>query len=284
MDFAILSGMTLSVRNTLLRVGIAISTLLLAGFGYVSYQILWGDGISGGASALANQHWLVFTWNASEDHVVWSVIGMLLLGLVALVTLSLFVRYFRKITAPEIFFFAVFVLSVALDQLKVAQLWLVIANQPQEIGVVVTRTVLFGHIMGIFSLFASSLYVAGVEYQKTGTILGIAALVAFTLAYTIPVDSLVLLPNLLYRTGDERGLQIVSVILYLLVAVNYVYAMITNGAGETGVLLAAMVLVIVGRELLYYLASPLAVILGGVFLSAGTLVFGTRSHAMYLWI
>lgn len=275
--------MTLSVRNSILR--ITLVSILVAMAAGVALLLQSGRPLPT-AQELGMQHthrWLAFGWSTGGGSVAWIVIGLFLLAAFVAAGAVFIIRYFRKTTAPEMLFFVMFVLAAGFDIWKVGHVVLHLESLPVYFAVVLTRIVHFAHLFGVFSLFVSTLYLAGIEYQKTGTALGLAALLAMTIVYAVPVDHLTLNPNLVHKIGDETTIQSVVLILQLLSVANVVYSITYERHGEYLPLLPAIVAAIVGRELLFYLPSLPAALVGLVLLAGGAAVFGSRLYTTYLW-
>lgn len=275
--------MTLSVRNSILRISLV---SILAAMGAAAVLLLRAERPLPTAEALGmlqRHRWLVFGWTTAGGSVAWIVIGLFLVAAFVFIGTLIMVRYFRKTTAPEMLFFILFVLAAGFDIWKVGHVVLHLEPLPIYFAVLLTRLVHFAHLFGVFSLFVSTLYLAGIEYQKTGTALGLAALLAMTIIYAIPVDHLTLNPNLVHKVGDESTIQSVMLILQLLSVANVVYAITYERHDEYLQLLPAVIAVIVGRELIFYLPSLPAALVGLVLLMGGVAVFASRLHVIYLW-
>ena len=275
--------MTLLARNTLLRVGVILVFTILLGFVASSVYVL----TRGGPTALpgfdTGQSWLGLAWEPGRYQLLWVLGGLLVQGLLSFVALWSMLRMFRKTTAPEVFFFSVFVFTLALDLVKVGQLIIVLLQYPPVYGAVLTRVLHFGHFLGIFCLLSSSLYLSGLEYQKTGVVLGMGALIALTLAYSLPVDFSRLLPNLMHPAGDQTTIQVVALLLEVIVLLNVLYALAAVQERAYLALLAALLLVMAGREMVLYVATPLFYSIGVPLLIAGVWLFAWRIRRLYLW-
>lgn len=276
--------MTLSVRNSILRLGSIGSLLAFGAFLYGAYRVLETGNLSQLVHAAEQQRWLIFSWNVPADTLAWSMATLGGIGLFVPVTLVLITHFFRKISAPEVFFFLIFLFTLALDLAKLMQPLTAALELPRGYAIAATRVSYFGNILGVFCLFISSLYIAGVTYQKTGTALAIAALVAFSLVYALPVDSLELNPSLVHTIGEEMSIQIVILVIYLLTILNTVYGVLGTQDSEYTVLLVGIVLLAAGRQLLFLLGTPLVCGMGLVATIAGTVVFAGKSRQMYLWL
>jgi hypothetical protein len=260
------------------------SLLAFGAFLFGLYRILRAENARNLVSALDTQRWLLFSWSVPPDSLLWSLTTLGAIGLFVPITLVIITHFFRKISAPEVFFFLVFLFTLTLDLAKILQPLTTLLELPRSYATTGTRVVYFGNILGVFCLFTSSLYIAGVTYQKTGTALGIALLVAFSLVYAIPVDSLELNPSLVHTVGEEMSVHIVLSVIYVLTILNTIYGVVGTQDSEYAVLLIGIVLLVIGRQLLFFLGTPL-ICAGGLGATiAGAVVFAGKSRRMYLWL
>lgn len=281
--FVILSVMTLVARNTLLRIGLLLAFVLLLGFTAAALFLLTGENGLHLGELETGQSWLGLRWISGGQQIYWLLGGLFVQGLASFVGLWTMLRMFRKTTAPEVFFFSVFVFTLAIDLVKGGQLVILFLQYPPIYGAMLTRILHFGHFLGIFCLLSSSLYLSGLEYQKTGIVLGLAALIALTLAYSMPVDFSRLFPNLMNPAGDQTTIQVVALLLNLLVVLNVLYAIAAVQEPAYVVLLGALLLVIAGRELALYVAAPPVYAPAVGVLIVGIAVFTWRVRRLHLW-
>ena len=281
--FVILSLMTLVARNALLRIGLLLVFVLLLGFSAAAVFVLVGDIALPLSELQAGQSWLGLRWASGDYQIYWLLGGVFVQGVASFVGLWTMLRMFRKTTAPEMFFFSVFVFTLAIDLVKGGQLVILILQYPPLYGAMLTRILHFGHFFGIFCLLSSSLYLGGLEYQKTGVVVGLGALIALTLAYSLPVDFSRLFPNLMNPAGDQTTIQVIALLLNFLVVLNVLYAIAAVQEPAYVALLGALLLVIAGREVALYVASPVvyAPAVGALIVGIG--VFTWRMRRLYLW-
>ncbi len=276
--------MTLASRNTLLLTGILFSLLVLA----VCVAIVVIVAISGYSPPQSDfaigERWLVFRWTAAPISVAWVMAGTAVSGLAASVGAYFLRRFFRKTSAPEVFFFTLFTITLCFESLRSVELYFLFLNLPTLYGIIVTRVVYFGYFLGAFCLLGSSLYTAGVQYQKYGNALGIAALVSFALAYVVPIDSLSPFPSLLFRIGNETTTQTIALVIGMLTLLSYAMSVVTGGTEDRLPIALAVLMVILGRELLFYLSNPVVVTAGAILLIGGMVLYGVRNYKLYLWM
>ena len=275
--------MTLVARNTLLRVRLIIIFTLLLGFVAAGVFVISRGFGPVGSVITDGQSWLGMAWSPGGRQIYWLLGGLLAQGLLSFIALWAMLRMFRKTTAPEMFFFSVFIFTLALDMVKAGQLVIIVLQYPPVYGAMLTRVIHFGHFLGIFCLLSSSLYLSGLEYQKTGIVLGIAALISLTLAYSLPIDFSRLFPNLMHPAGDQTTIQVVALLLDVIIIVNVLYALAAVQERAYLVLLGALVLIIAGRELVLYVASPPVYAAAAGSLFAGVVLFAWRIRKLYLW-
>ncbi|MFP4010970.1 MAG: hypothetical protein ACLFUM_04655 [Spirochaetaceae bacterium] len=272
------------MRNIILRLGLVLIFLLLGGFvaGLIVVEMRAELALPQEMARAASR--LGYQWETRPDQLYWIVAGLFAEGLLSFVAIWIMVRMFRKTTAPEVFFFSAFVVTLALDLAKAGQLIVALLRSPLMYGELLTRAQYFGLFLGLFCLISSSVYLSGVEYQKTGMVLAIAALLAFTLSYALPVDPTRLLPNLIHPAGDRSIMQALTLALGALVLLNGVYALAAVQERGYIVLLAALLLVVVGRLLVFYvLARPILYAAALGMLIAGVALFVWRIRQLYLW-
>jgi hypothetical protein len=275
--------MTITLRNSILRVCLAV--VVITGVAAAAAVLPHAGNLPGSEQLRLQQahRWLLFRWNAAPDPIAWITVALFSLSGFSAVGAFSIIRYFRKTTAPEMLFFAMFVLSLGLEVWKLGHIVFVFESLPAHLAVNITRIVHFGRLFGMLCLFVSTLYLTGIDYQQTGVALNMAALITLTIVYVMPVDHLVLHPNLVHKIGDESMMQMVMLVLQLLSIANVTYAVAYQKRDEYALLLFAVVVAIIGRELIFYLPSLWATLAGLVLLCVASGVFGTRLHNIYLW-
>ena len=113
--------------------------------------------------------------------------------------------------------------------------------------------------------------------------LGVAFLLAFSLAAAVSIDTTATGENLLYRLGNARELGIISLIFLLFGVLNYALYAVQNSSRDHALIAIGLSLVISGREMLFFLNNSIAMIAAFLMLIVGTTLFGERTHAVHLW-
>lgn len=259
--------MTLAGRNTTIRTVLVFCFLLSVGVVYALVRSFRG----------ADTNALIELRFVQLVAIGGTTVSVLLGALFAI----LYVRLFRRSPSIPVFFITFFFLSMMLDVSKIGQVVVLSSRWPQ-LSPLVARVSIFGHIIGVFSLFAAGLYSGGIRMQRHGTVLFIGFLIAFSLSWLIPVDTSYLPDHLVYPAGVRASLEIALVGILVLAVVNFVQAAITNQNVRLLLTAGAVAAMAVGRELLFYFADPLWIIVGGALTVIGSSVFTGQHYRDYL--
>jgi len=167
-------------------------------------------------------------------------------------------------------FFRVFLASLCLSALRPLTAVMMHAGAPLEAGLISTKLAHFGEYIGVFSFFAQSFYDQDPRFRREGTVLGILAVTAVFLAYSLAVDVTDLGSYLLFRIGRENYLWAAMLVFSLLTVANY-------ARSALGPRLAAVTLIVAGRNMIFLPVPALIGPAGAVLLAAGVLMFSTEA-------
>jgi hypothetical protein len=230
-----------------------------------------------------------YAWNTDEKVFTSGLaVNLAVIGCVSIFSVAGgfgFRRLFRRTSALEIFFFLAFILCLSFDALKILAYYFAVIHAPAFYGTLITRAAYLGFFLGLFFLFTGSLFSGELAYQKLGTVLGLVMVFSLALAYSLPVDETVFRPNLLYRVGGSDYILLVRFGLEALTLLGFGRSAYLVGAADQWFICGAVALLIVGREILFFLsASPLAAAAGIVLLVCGAILFSKKIYAKHLWI
>ena len=183
--------MTLSERNNFLRGGIffaAFSLCLIAAGGFFAFPA-YPD--SATAAALRPQgiiQGLIKSLVKPSAYVpFWTMAGAVLYSFVGIILIHYF---FEKTQCPEILFFAFFVMSLSFEFTRIAIPLKEVFSFSSVYLITASRFLLFGRYFGLFSLFISSVYAAGLDSQKQQNAFFILIMATLVIVLNVPVDSL----------------------------------------------------------------------------------------------
>jgi hypothetical protein len=273
--------MTLSLRNTLIKLTLTISITLfllyMISFFYLNQDNLFS--LNRIIAILSEQN------STSVESIAkslnWTVITASVLFGFSIISSLLLFHYFKKKISPEIFFFILFILSLSLQSIRLFQFQLLLLNVSPFFGVIITRLYYFFKLFGLFCLFASSLFPVGIKFQKFGTILISILLISFTISALMPIDSTSMNSYFLYNIGDSSSILLMTLSIRILTIVNLTRVAITTKSRNYVLVLIAAALIIAGDELLLLLPIPLVAFF---MISIGTVMYSRSIYNYYLWI
>lgn len=189
---------------------------------------------------------------------------------------------YRRTDSAELLFIMLFCLSLFLEAWRLGNLIFQAFGLPQYLNVVVTRVVLFSRFFGLLCLLVSSLYAVAMKYTQYSVLIGGMAVLAFTLAGILPLDTSLYEATFLYKLGDRQGYFFVRLILAALMVINFFVAARLRRSRRFAVAAVAGLFLFVGRELLQYGIAPLPIVLGTALLIVGFVIFVRQIVVFYL--
>ncbi len=189
---------------------------------------------------------------------------------------------YRRTDSAELLFIMLFCLSLFLEVWRLGNLIFQAFGLPQYLNVVVTRVVLFSRFFGLLCLLVSSLYAVAMKYTQYSVLIGGMAVLAFTLAGILPLDTSLYEATFLYKLGDRQGYFFVRLILAALMVINFFVAARLRRSRRFAVAAVAGLFLFVGRELVQYGIAPLPIVLGTALLIVGFVIFVRQIVVFYL--
>ena len=259
--------MTLMGRNTIIRLLLLGCLIVTGGLAALCVGVLTGWGLP-----------VEIDFRVVELFVVGG--AFVAVGLGSLFA-AIYTRLFRRSPSIPVFFVTFFFLSMTLDIFKIGQIVVQSGLFPRY-SPAITRLSIFGHIVGVFALFAAGLYAGGVRMQRHGTVVLVGVMIALSMSVLIPVDTMTLPNHLAYPAGVRASFEVALLVILGLSVANFIQAAIVNQNSRLYVTAAAIALLAVGREILYYSAEPVMIILGGGGVILGGAVFTGQHYRDYL--
>ncbi len=278
--------MTLGSRNRIVWAGLFLSVLSFAGSLYLLSLIH-----NNSAPRLNFFSGTALWWHAVMSSspqtltlLIWTALAALTLTLLAVIITTLIIILFHRTTSPEIFFFNLFILSFAANGLRILALYGLQENMSFSYGLLLSRGMLFFYSFGVFSIFAGSLFSAGLPYQRFSILLTILFGIALTFSTLVPLESTQLYTNLLYLPTQTIPAGMIFLTLEIFSVLNYIKAGFFYSNQDYFALALAVLLALAGYELLFFLATPGFIILGFFLLISGASLFINRTYTIYLWL
>jgi hypothetical protein len=192
--------------------------------------------------------------------------------------------FFRKTHSSEVFFFLFGLLGVSIQTTRffVAPASLVTLSAYSLIPF--TRLVYFGRLCTTLSFFTSGLFATGFTSQRREFYLSLILLISFIIAATLPVDFTSTEGPLLFQTGEKTGFTLAYYAINLFTVLNFILAAYKHSEPMYWYVAGAVLLVIAGIEISFFLPYGLGAAAGVTMAIAGTVLFANRTHEIYLWI
>ncbi len=245
--------MTLRLRNTIL--------ILLAAISAVGPVLIIRGLINGS---------LIFNLETVE-----TVIPVILLSVFTTLSSIIIFLSFRNTASSEIFFFFIFLFSFAFDIFKLSDFELY--------GYILTKIVYYGRFLGALALFSAGLFTTGLEYRRMGITSIIIFILPAALVLVLPVDVTTHIPGGTYKIGRFHETAIALGSLSMMGIINFIIAGIKNESRDYLVIAAGAFSAACGRELIYYFDIVTIQMTGFLILLAGSIIFGLKTHRLYLW-
>jgi hypothetical protein len=277
--------MTITTRNRFFASGIVISLLALAAVASLSFSIfsIYPEAVNAALRRAGGLlQFFALPFFQSVPYV--SYMTMIASGVYAFVTLIFIYYFFEKTQSSEIFFFSIFVLSFAFEAIRIMVPLRMVNDFPGVFLVFSTRVLLFFRYLGFFSLFAASVYAAGLREQKQENIIFIIVLVTLTIALMIPVDGLSWDSSLLPIFGYSSMFRMVDIGIVIITVISFFIASYSRGTKEYSFIGIGSFLVLWGRTVLFSADTWITPFLGIALLVVGTWLICSRLHRVYLWL
>jgi hypothetical protein len=192
--------------------------------------------------------------------------------------------FFEKTQSPEILFVGLFALSFVFEILRIIVPLQVLRDFPSVVLILSTRILVFGRLFGVLSLFASSVYSAGLELQKQGQVIITIIIATLVVSIRLPVNGLAWDSSLTMIFAYASMFRFAEGAFMVITIVSFLVAAYTRGTGEYLFIALGALLIFLGRTLLLGADTWITPLPGLVMLIAGTCFIIARLHQVYLWL
>jgi len=210
-------------------------------------------------------------------------ISIAALAVYSLVTLIFILYHFEKTQTPEIPFFALFVLSLAFESARLMMPLQHIFNIPSFYLLLASRILIFSRNFGLFSLFAASIYAAGMESQRQRNVIFIITVASLIIALGTPVDTFTWSANFEPISGYGSVFRMLNTGVFLITIAGFLIAAHAQRSKNYLFISIGAFLVLIGRSILLGADTWLS-LLGIALLGAGTWFICIYLHKVYLWL
>jgi hypothetical protein len=273
--------MNLTVRRSLLT---ALLIPALAGcFLSVLAWTAWTRGENSFEIPSYTARWWSSLRPAENTDLLWAMAGISFLSVFPLLGEILLRRRFGRSPSPEIFFMRFFLLTLPFQAARLLLPLVSTGLLSPSWGLTITRIAWFARFLGISALLSISIFSTDMPFRRSGSILGIGALAAMAIAVMMPLDITRPLGNLLYLSGTETALALVTISLEVLAVAALAGSAYIQENNRYYLLTLSLLLVAAGTDLIFFLSAPL-IIPGAVFIITGVISFAELIRKIYQWI
>lgn len=273
--------MTLTIRRTLLT---ALLFPALAGCAVsVLAWIAWTRGEYSYELPAFTALWWSSLRPAEASDLTWAMAGITFLSFFPLLSEVILRKRFRRSPSPEIFFLRFFLLTLPLQSLRLLLPLVSTGLLPPSWGLIITRIAWFARFLGISSLLSIGIFSGDMPFRRSGAILGMGTLVAMGIAAMMPLDITQALGNLLFLSGTETALALVTVSIEILTVIALLGTAYLQKSIQYYFLTVFLLLIVLGTDLIFFLSTPL-IIPGAIFLFFGVISFAGMIRKIYQWI
>ena len=205
-------------------------------------------------------------------------------ALFSLAALILIYFFFEKTQAPEILFITLFVLSFSFEVMRLMTLLQKVWVIPSIYLLLASRILLFGRLFGIFSLFAASVYAAGLEVRKQRNVILVITVATLIIALGVPIDTQTWDSSLNMINGYTSLFRLLETGVVLITVISFFIAAYSRRSEEYTRIGAGAFLAFLGRNLFLNADTWISPVPGILLLSVGIWFICTQLHKIYLWL
>ena len=278
-------AMTLSLRNSCFKAGIAVSTLSLgiiiaAAINILpAYPAVFDESIRRSSGIIQR---LIMNFMEPSPYVSFATtLGAAVYSLIGIILIYYF---FEKTQSQEILFIGLFVISFAFECIRIMVPLVKAMEFPTIYLGRSSRVLIFGRYFGLFSLFAASVFTTGLEVQKQEHLVFITAAAALIFALGLPTDGLSWDTTLNMEYDFNSTLTLVRGGILGITMASFFISAYTRGSKQYIYIGLGALLIYTGRELLLSGDTWLSPFSGIVILSLGTWLVCVKLHHIYLWL
>ena len=276
--------MTLSQRNTFFKFGIILTTLSALVVIAISDNVipaypdmaLQAINRPDGYAQFLTGHFLKTNFYAVHTALVAGI-------LYSCISTILIMYYFEKTQAPEIIYIAVFVVSFSLEITRLLIPLQYLHSISPFYLLLASRILLFGRFFSIFSLCTAGVCAAGLDVQKTLTIMAVIAVATLTIAIGVSIDTQTWDTSLNPIRGYTSLFRLIEGAAFITTVISFFIAAHSKGQREYNFIGLGSLLVLCGRSLLLFSDTWISPSVGILILSFGTWLMCAYLHKIYLW-
>jgi len=277
--------MTLSERNLVFKLGIALSFLCLLISIIISVKVF--PVYASMETEITRRSGGIFRALIEKffEAKLLAVHGCILISVLYSFFSIIFIYYFfEKTQSPEILFIVFFAASFSLEALRLILPLGRVYELPSLYQLMASRIILFSRYFGVFSLFTASVFASGLKAQKQRNIILIITVTTLIITLGAPIDTQAWDSSLNMINGHTSMFRLIEAVTFLLTIISFFIATWSRSSFEFVFVGVGSVLAFLGRDILLNADTWIGLPTGLLFLATGTWLICTRLHKVYLWL
>ncbi len=270
-----------TTTNTVTLIFSVLLFLLLLGGLYVLWTVKFEVEDRGQYHSLSR--WML-TGGDLRSNLIYSLGSITVLILFSIVSNLSLSSLFGKTASAELFYLILFNTAISLEVFRLGVMLMQVWTMPAFLSRSFTQAVVFGRVMALLVMLLSSLFAVGMKYNHHSTLLAGIFILSVLLASIFPVDVTRYETSFIHKLGDGQAYWTLNIGLAALSLINFLAAAIIRRSRRFLAVGAATILLFLGKELLYWGATPIPLISGALLLLGGTVLFARQIALFYLWI
>jgi len=281
--------MTLSERNAFFKIAIvfcSIFTVLVLIASFYTIPLYYGNDLSldEEASARPSSVFQVFTsiFISNNYYAVHAaIIAAVLFSLAGMIFIH---NFFERTSAPETLYIAIFILSFVFEGLRLILPLHIILDFPSVYVRFAMRILLFTRFFGFLSLFAASIYSAGLEIQKNRNFIFIIIIATLLITLRIPIDVLNWDTSLNMITGFISMFRLIELAVFITTLISFLLAARIRGSADYNHIAIGAVIAMTGRNIILNTDNWIGFALGIASVMFGVWYLCAKLHKIHLWL
>jgi len=192
--------------------------------------------------------------------------------------------FFEKTQSPEILYVVIFAASFSIEALRLILPLGRIYELPSLYQLTASRIILFCRYFGIFSLFTAGVFAGGLKAQKQRNIIMVITVITLIITLGVPIDTQAWDSSLNMINGYTSMFKLIEAGTLLITTINFFIAAWSRSSHEFVFIGVGSIMAFLGRNILLSTDTWAGLPIGLLFLVAGTWLICTRLHKVYLWL
>ena len=277
--------MTLSARNNFLKGEIILAALclcLVAAGGFITFPAYPEAATSAALRSRGIIQALIKDTVSPSAYVpFFTILGAVAYSFISIIFIN---HFFEKTQSPEIVFFSLFAISLSFEFVRVLIPLKRIFPFPAMYLITGARILFFSRFFGLFSLFAASVYAAGLDVQKQQNAFFIVILAPLIISLNVPIDSLVWDSSFEMLIGYHTMFAIVETGIMAITLVTFLISAYLRGSRTFIYIGIGTFLIFAGRNILLNSDTWITPIPGLLCMAVSTWFVCSCLHKEYLWL